>query len=174
MIVKTSRFGDKEVPDEALLTFPEGVIGFRDAKRFVMFECSDDGMFKWLQSCDKPDLAFVICEATVVVSNYQILIGEKERQILKLDRPEDAVVCLILVIPKDPMEATANLLGPLVMNTETRLGMQIVVVNPQYTTRYRLFKDPNAPKQDEGVSGSTDNAGPDNDGMDKESAHAGA
>ncbi len=143
MIVKTSRFGDKEVPDSALLTFPEGVIGFRDATRFVMFECTDDGLFKWLQSCDRPDLAFVICEASIIVSNYQILIGDKERQTLKLDKPEDAVVCLILVIPKDPSQATANLLGPLVMNTETRLGMQIVVVNPQYSTRYRLFRDAN-------------------------------
>ena len=71
-------------------------------------------------------------------------IGEKERSVLRLEKAEDAVVCLILVIPKDPMEATANLLGPLVMNTETRLGMQVVVVNPQYSTRYRLFKDPNA------------------------------
>lgn len=145
MIVKTSRFGDKEVPDDALITFPEGVIGFKDATRFVMFECSDDGIFKWLQSCDRPELAFVICEATMIVPNYKIVIGEKERQILKLDNAEDAVVCLILVIPKDPVEATANLLGPLVMNTETRLGMQVVVVNPHYSTRYRLFKDPNAP-----------------------------
>lgn len=143
MIVKTSRFGEKEVPDEALLVFPEGVIGFRDATRFVMFECSDDGIFKWLQSCDRPELAFVICEASIIVPNYEILIGEKERQVLKLAKPEDAVVCLILVIPKNPSDATANLLGPLVMNTETRLGMQVVVVNPQYSTRYRLFRDPN-------------------------------
>jgi flagellar assembly factor FliW len=148
MIVKTSRFGDKEVPDDALLTFPEGVIGFRDATRFVMFECTDDGLFKWLQSCDRPDLAFVICEASAIVANYQILIGDKERQVLKLDKPEDAVVCLILVIPKDPTQATANLLGPLVMNTETRIGMQIVVVNPQYSTRYRLFRDPNSDPND--------------------------
>ncbi|MCC8167047.1 MAG: flagellar assembly protein FliW [Planctomycetes bacterium] len=144
MIVKTSRFGEKEVPDEALITFPEGVIGFRDCTGYVMFECSDDGLFKWLQSVDRPDLAFVICEASAIVSNYQILIGEKERQILKLERAEDAVVCLILVIPQDPMDATANLFGPLVMNTETRLGMQMVIVNPQYSTRHRLFKDPNA------------------------------
>ncbi|MDR3077363.1 MAG: flagellar assembly protein FliW [Planctomycetota bacterium] len=141
MIVKTSRFGDKEVPDEALLIFPEGVIGFKDATRFVMFECSDDGIFKWLQSCDRPELAFVICEASLIVPTYNIIIGDKERQVLKLERPEDAAVCLILVIPKNPVDATANLLGPLVMNTETRLGLQVVVVNPQYSTRYRLFKD---------------------------------
>ena len=169
MIVKTSRFGDKEVPDEALLTFPEGVIGFRDATRFVMFECTDDGLFKWLQSCDRPDLAFVICEASAIVANYQILIGDKERQVLNLEKPEDAVVCLILVIPKDPAQATANLLGPLVMNTETRLGMQIVVVNPQYSTRYRLFRDPDDPQNPQGDASSTAEGG-----NNEEAANAGA
>lgn len=152
MIVKTSRFGDKEVPDEALLTFPEGVIGFRDATHFVMFECSDDGLFKWLQSCDRPELAFVICEASLIMPDYKIMIGEKERQVLKLEKAEDAVVCLILVIPKNPQDATANLLGPLVMNTETRLGMQVVVVNPQYSTRYRLFVNPDDKKESVGES----------------------
>ncbi len=167
MIVKTSRFGDKEVPDDALLTFPEGVIGFRDATRFVMFECSDDGIFKWLQSCDQPELAFVICEASIVIPNYEIVIGEKERQTLQLSQPEDAVICLILVIPKNPVEATANLLGPLVMNAETKVGMQVVVVNPQYSTRYRLFKDPNAP---EGANANGDAP----DGGKEEPANAGA
>ena len=162
MIVKTSRFGDKDVPDDALLVFPEGVIGFRDATRFVMFECSDDGIFKWLQSCDRPELAFVICEANTIVPSYQIVIGEKERQVIKLEKPEDAAVCLILVIPKNPIDATANLLGPLVMNTETRLGIQVVVVNPQYSTRYRLFKEP----EPEGSQGMAD--------VGKEAGHAGA
>lgn len=140
MIVKTSRFGDKEVPDEAVIIFPEGVIGFKDAGRFVMFECSDDGLFKWLQSCDRPELAFVICQADIIVPNYQIAIGDKEKQILQLEKPEDAVICLILVIPENPLDATANLLGPLVMNTETRRAMQVVLVNPEYSTKHRLFK----------------------------------
>ena len=139
MIVKTSRFGDKEVPDETLITFPEGVIGFRDATRFVMFECSDDGIFKWLQSCDKPELAFVVAEAGLIVPNYRVAISDKERQILKLANMEDMVVCLILIIPKNPLDATANLLGPLLFNIEERIGMQAVLVNPEYSTRFRIF-----------------------------------
>lgn len=169
MIVKTSRFGDKEVPDEAVITFPEGVIGFKEATRFVMFECSDDGIFKWLQSCDRPELAFVICEASLIVPTYKIIIGDKERQVLRLENAGDAVVCLILVIPKEPINATANLLGPLVMNTETRLGMQVVVVNPNYSTRYRLFKDPDA---DERAAEGGDGAEPEPAG--EENANAGA
>ena len=147
MIVKTSRFGDKEVPDETLITFPEGVIGFRDATRFVMFECSDDGIFKWLQSCDQPELAFVVAEAGLIVPNYRIAISDKEKQLLKVKNIEDVVVCLILIIPKDPMEATANLLGPLVFNIEERLGMQAVLVNPEYSTRFKIFASPDGKKE---------------------------
>ncbi len=145
MKVKTSRFGEIEVPDESLITFPDGIIGFRDATRFVIFECGDDGIFKWLQSCDKPELAFVICEASLIKPDYQVMIGEKEREVLKLDNLEDGAVCLILIIPDNPQEATANLLGPIVMNSESRIGMQLVLVNPDYSARYRIFEQGSGP-----------------------------
>jgi flagellar assembly factor FliW len=145
MIVKTSRFGDKEVPEESVIAFPEGVIGFRDATRFVMFECSEDGLFKWLQSCDRPELAFVTAEATLIAPNYRIMIGEKERALLELSDVGDVAVCLILIIPDNFMDATANLLGPLIMNAQSRIGMQVVVVNPEYSARHRLFAPQDGP-----------------------------
>lgn len=140
MKIKTTRFGEIEVPDESLITFPEGVIGFKDAKGFVIFDCGDQGIFKWLQCTSIPELAFVICEASLIMPNYQVVIGNKEQEILLLKRSEDAAVCLILVIPEDPQETTANLLGPIVMNSESRLGMQLVLVNPEYSTRFKIFK----------------------------------
>lgn len=140
MKIKTTRFGEIDVPDDSLITFPEGVIGFKEARGFVIFDCGDQGIFKWLQSTDIPELAFVICEASLIVPSYQIIIGSKEQDLLKLAKPDDAAVCLILVIPEDPQETTANLLGPIVMNSESRLGMQLVLVNPEYSTRYKVFK----------------------------------
>ncbi|MBN2712907.1 MAG: flagellar assembly protein FliW [Planctomycetes bacterium] len=139
MKVKTSRFGEIDLPEESLITFPEGVVGFKDDTRFVIFDCGDEGIFKWLQSCDRPELAFVICEAQLIVPEYKVLIGEKERATLQLNKVEDGVVCLILTIPANPQEATANLLGPVVMNSENRIGMQMVLVNPEYSTKYKIF-----------------------------------
>ncbi len=152
MKVQTSRFGEIEVPAETLITFPEGIIGFRDATRFVIFDCGDEGIFKWLQSCDRPEIAFVICEAGLITRNYQIVMGEKERDLLQLEKQEDAAVCLIMMIPNDPLQATANLLGPIIMNAETRLGMQLVLVNPEYSTRYRVFADPKNGAEDQEAS----------------------
>lgn len=140
MKIKTSRFGEIELPDETAIEFPEGIVGFKEARRFVMFDCGEEGIFKWLQSCDKPELAFVVCEASMIVPEYKVMIGRKEMETLKLDTVDDGVVCLILTIPESPQEATANLLGPIVMNSESRLGMQLILVNPDYSTRHRIFK----------------------------------
>ncbi|MDR0868097.1 MAG: flagellar assembly protein FliW [Planctomycetota bacterium] len=139
MNILTSRFGEIEVPDESLIEFPRGIIGFRDARRFVIFDCGEQGIFKWLQSADIPDLAFVICEAHLLVPEYKITLRPEESEILKLTNSEDAAVCLILVIPENPQEATANLLGPIVMNSASRLGMQLVLINADYSTRYKIF-----------------------------------
>lgn len=139
MKVQTSRFGEIEVPDESLIHFPEGVVGFKGCRRFVIFECGDEGLLKWLQSADRPDLAFVICEARLVMPEYRVAIGQKERDTIQLDELEDAVVCLILVIPENFEDATANLLGPIIMNSEKRLGMQLVLVNPEYSARHKIF-----------------------------------
>lgn len=140
MKITTTRFGEIDVPDDSLITFPEGVIGFKDARGFVIFDCGDQGLFKWLQSTTVPELAFVICEASLIVSNYQFMLSPKDQETLQLKSVNDAAVCLILVIPEDPQEATANLLGPIVMNSSLRLGMQVVLVNPEYSTRYRIFR----------------------------------
>lgn len=149
MKVKTSRFGEIDLPDDTVIHFPEGVVGFKDASRWVLFDCGEEGIFKWLQSCERPELAFVISDANEILPGYRVMIGEKERSLLQLDELSDGVVCLILCIPDDPREATANLLGPIVMNSEKRIGAQLVLVNPEYSTRHRIFAEANAAGDEE-------------------------
>jgi flagellar assembly factor FliW len=138
--VKTSRFGEIDVPDDSVITFPEGVVGFKDCTDFVIFDCGEDGVFKWLQSCDKEDIAFVICEAHLLVPDYHVIIGQKEKEALQIKSVEEAVVCLILCIPEDPQKMTANLLGPIIFNSEAKVGLQLVLVNPDYSTRHYVFQ----------------------------------
>lgn len=140
MQIQTTRFGEIEVPDEAIINFPLGIVGFKDSRRFVIFDCGEQGIFKWLQSADLPDLAFVVCESHLIVPDYQVIIRPEEQELLKLDNTDDAAICLILVIPENPQEATANLLGPIVMNSTSRIGTQLVLVNAEYNTRYKIFK----------------------------------
>ena len=58
MVIKTSRFGLVELKIDDVLTFPEGLLGFRDLREFVLVDDPNDDIFAWLQSCELPSVAF--------------------------------------------------------------------------------------------------------------------
>ena len=52
----SSRFGDLEIPDEAVIEFPYGLIGL-GGTQYALLARDDDSAFVWLHSLDDPDLA---------------------------------------------------------------------------------------------------------------------
>jgi flagellar assembly factor FliW len=139
MKILTSRFGEVAVEDSAAISFPEGVVGFPDARTFVIFDGPEGTPFKWLQSGNRPELAFVICDPLLFKPDYRIAVPAAELADLHLARIEDAVVSVILSIPSDPWRMTANLLGPVIFNAERRLGRQLVLSGTEYTTKHAVF-----------------------------------
>lgn len=140
MKVQTTRFGELEVDEKELYTFPEGLLGFGHVKTYLVRDHSK-GPFKWLQAVDQPGLAFVVCDPMTFKPDYRVNISKAEMEELKLDKLEDAVVLVVLVVPKDPKQMTANLQGPLVFNPKARIARQLVLQSEEYTTKYRVFQD---------------------------------
>jgi flagellar assembly factor FliW len=145
MKIKTSRFGEVTVDDSAAISFPEGMVGFPDTRTFVIFDGPEGTPFKWLQSADRPELAFVICDPLVFKSDYHLAVPSAELADLELRRPEDTVISVILSIPSDPWRMTANLLGPVIFNAERRLGKQLVLSGSEYSTKHPVFPQGFAP-----------------------------
>jgi flagellar assembly factor FliW len=141
MLVKTSRFGEVTVEDSAIITFPEGIVGFPDIRGFVMFDGPEGTPFKWLQSTDRPELAFVICDPLLFKPDYRVSVNKEELKALSLEKTEDAAICVILSIPTDPWKMTANLMGPVIFNAEQKFGKQLVLPGPEYTTKHPVFAD---------------------------------
>ena len=139
MKIKTSRFGEVAVDDSAAISFPEGLLGFPQARLFVIFDGPEGTPFKWLQAVDHPALAFVICDPLLFKPDYRIAAADGDLAVLHLDKPDDVVVCAILTIPVDPWRMTANLLGPVVFNAARRVGKQLVLSGPEYSTKHPVF-----------------------------------
>ncbi|MDD3500922.1 MAG: flagellar assembly protein FliW, partial [Candidatus Cloacimonetes bacterium] len=57
---------------------------------------------------------------------------------------EDALVLVIVTVPKDPAKMTANLKGPILINTKNRLAKQLVIDNNDYSIKYRLLDEEEA------------------------------
>ena len=144
MRASTDRFGDIDVDDERVLTFPDGLPGFPEASRFVLIDIQDNGVFFWLQSLDDPALAFMAGVPWPFFPDYEPELPEDDQSSLALDDAADALVlCLITIHDPEEAEAeqpavTANLLGPVVVNQRTRVGRQVVLADSKYPVRAAL------------------------------------
>ncbi len=137
--IASTRFGLMHIPEEALLTFPSGLLGFPEWTRYVILDHDTDAPFKWLHCAEEASLAFVVIDPALFNSNYQVTISPEARLEVDGNETDELSLVVILTIPSDdPSAVTANLRGPLLMNPRTRLCKQLVLTE-DYPTRYPVF-----------------------------------
>ncbi|MFG0256681.1 MAG: flagellar assembly protein FliW [Phycisphaerales bacterium JB043] len=138
MEVRTTRFGTIEIPEDRVITFPKGLLGFSAYTRYCLLEPTDDAAFFWLQAIDEPTLAFVVTDPSCFVPEYSVPIRQDQMEDLGLSTLEDAQVFVIVNKVDDAL--TGNLQGPLVVNTLERSGEQLVLADKRWTTRHTLVE----------------------------------
>jgi flagellar assembly factor FliW len=126
------------VAEAEVITFPHGLVGCADWRRFVLLSEEEAPGLHILQSLDEPRIHFLVTDPALVEPAYRATIDAHELDYLGLARPEDGVLLCILTARGIPPQVTANLLGPLVLNPIARLGMQIILVDSPYTTKHPL------------------------------------
>ena len=146
-MLQTSRFGEIEVAEDQRLTVVGGILGFLGLTRYALHQPEELGIFRWLQSEEVPELAFVVCDPRMIVPSYHIEVPREDFACIQLEDPTQAEILVILTYPQEPRRMTANLMGPLVLNSATRLARQVVLTDTEYTTRHRVF--PRLRPQDE-------------------------
>ena len=136
---RSSRFGTLEINDDSVLTFPSGLLGFPESRRYVILDHDTEAPFKWLQSLDEPALAFVIIDPDLLLADYHIELAGDALAEVQGNEESDLATAVILTIPsEDPGRMTANLRGPLLMNQRTKLCKQLVL-SDEFPTRHPLF-----------------------------------
>jgi flagellar assembly factor FliW len=141
MQIETTRFGLVEVPEEALIHFKTGIIGFPRESTFALIPHGDSTLIAWLQSAMTPALAFPVVSAHGLVVDYPdvplVPVAEKAGF---SGEPDDFAVLAVLSAPRG-LPATINLLAPLLINSVTRQGAQVFLEGSRFTTR-ELFVIP--------------------------------
>ncbi len=139
MNVKSSRFGDIEISKDDVIVIEKGLFGFSGKHKFVILESEETVPFKWLQSVECSDLAFVIVEPHRFCPEYKIKLNSEDREELRLYDDEKMRVYVLVVIPSEPRKMTANMLGPIVFNSEYNCAKQVVFNDEHYTARHYLL-----------------------------------
>lgn len=151
--VQTARFGDVAVEQERIIQFVEPILGFSDTCRYVILDHAEDSPFKWLQSVEDPELAFVVTNPKMFGIEYEFALSDETAERLALSNAEDALVMTIVNIPQeDPSKMTTNLLGPIVVNQANCQALQVVLHESGYNTKTRLIPDDILEQQSKGAS----------------------
>ena len=138
MLIETTRFGPVDVDESRLIEIPAGLLGFSSYKTFSLLQPDENGVFFWLQSVETPDLAFVVTDPALWVPDYQATIRKEQMEELGLGETGDAQV--LVIVNKREKSLTANLQGPIIINTANRRAMQLVLAEKKWSTRHELVQ----------------------------------
>jgi len=139
MKVTTSRFGEIEIEEEDIVAFPKGLPGFDSYTKYVIVSPEQDEPFAYLQSLQDKDLVFIITDPFLFYPEYDFELSESAVAELGIESPGNVLVRSIISIPNELDQATINLVAPIIINGETRLGKQVVLGKTPYQTRHPLF-----------------------------------
>jgi flagellar assembly factor FliW len=138
MEIETSRFGVLSVDDERIMNFPKGLLGFPGQTKFALIKTGQNNYFFWLQSIDDPHLAFVVTDPSTFFKDYDVALRDETVADLELVNP--AAMQVFVICNKVGDWLTGNLLGPIVVNTASRLAQQVVLTEKKWTTRQPLLR----------------------------------
>ena len=138
MEIQTSRFGTLVVEDDRVMTFPNGLLGFPNRSRFALIQTGSENYFFWLQSVDDANLAFVVTDPVIFFKDYEVPMREETLGDLEFSDLKFAQVFVICNKIGDWL--TGNLLGPIIVNSESRIAQQVVLTEKKWTTRQPLLR----------------------------------
>jgi reactive intermediate/imine deaminase len=149
MKIDSLRFGSLEASPEHIIEFPAGLPGFENLRRYSLFYPEGQGdpaAFLIMQSVDDPAVAFNVANPARFGYDYQIALTDEQCAAIGLTNPADAVVAVMLI--KDVasgLPTRAGLYAPLVINSRTRLGLQVYIPHEPPAPRRQIVSTAMAP-----------------------------
>lgn len=141
MIIRSSSLGEIEVNDDSMLYLPDGLLGFEELKQFAFVNVDPFRPFLWLLAADEPELGFAVADPELFFPGvYEVSLSESDKDVLDWQAGDPLAVFVLISIPEGGRRITANLKGPVVLNTRNRLAKQVVVYNPAFSVRQPLIQ----------------------------------
>src|SRR5436305_9900256 len=112
--IESTRFGAVEVPDDAVLEFPNGLIGL-GGKRYTLIAREGSAPFLWLHSLDDPSLAIPVTNPWFFFSSYEVEVSDSEAERIGVTDPSQADVYVTVRAGEAIEDFRANLRAPILV-----------------------------------------------------------
>lgn len=139
MKIETKYLGDQEINKDKIIQFENGLPAFETEKEFIVLPFGEGTPFYILQSVKTKDVAFVIVNPFDFFQDYQAKLSDATIEQLNIESQEDVALFTILTVQEPFSKTTANLQGPLVINSKKQKGKQIFLNDAQYGLKHFIF-----------------------------------
>jgi flagellar assembly factor FliW len=129
---------DAAVSDVPELRFVVALPGLEPLRRFALVRLDEDGLLFALRSLERPGVRLLVVPPEPFFPGYAPVLAEPDRAALGIERPEDALVLLVVQPGASISDSTANLLAPVVVNATTRAAAQVVLTGSDLPLRAPL------------------------------------
>lgn len=136
---QNAKFGEVEVEAGSIVTFPDGVPGFERCKRYGLVSLDEEAPFLRLLSMDEPGVGFVILSPMLLWEDYNPHMGQEDIEGLDVRSADELVMYCIVTLSEFPEKVTANLKGPIAINTRTMTARQLILIDDRYSTKHGLL-----------------------------------
>ncbi len=137
--MKSTRFGDVELSDEAVVEFPTGLIGL-PGLRYALLPHGDDGVFFWLHSMEDPAMALPLTRPWSFFAGYEVELSDDEAERIGVSDPAQADVFVTVRASADAGNFSANLRAPIIISSGR--GFQVINQADDAPVRAPLFAAP--------------------------------
>ena len=114
MKLTSTRFGELDVPPDAVLEIPGGLIGL-GGSRWALLARAEDAAFLWLHAVDDPDLAVPVADPWAFFEDYAVDVPDEAAERLGIADPSQARVLVVVRVGPTAEECFANLKAPILL-----------------------------------------------------------
>jgi flagellar assembly factor FliW len=114
----------EEIP---VIEMVEPLPGFPGLTRFALVRLDAEGLLCSLQSVEDPDLRFLVVPPHLFFPDYAPEVDDATVAALGIKSADDVLTLVVVNLGDSVAQATANLLAPVLVNTVTRQGGQVVL-----------------------------------------------
>jgi flagellar assembly factor FliW len=137
MTINSTRFGRIDVPADAVIEFPAGLIGL-PGTRWALIARDEDSAFVWLHSVDHEDVAVPVTNPWRFFETYEVELSDAEADRIGIAEAEQASVYVTVRAAEQLEDFVANLRAPILISGGR--GHQIINdAGEEYAMRTPLF-----------------------------------
>lgn len=142
MVIKTKCFGEVDIAEDKIIRFGTGLMGFEEYKNYTILFDSEKQAGKtimWIQSMEEESLAIPVIDPLLISETYNPIVEDELLDSIGEVKDDEMLILVTLTVPSDITKMTANYKAPIVINSSTLKGVQLIAENEDYLVKHPVY-----------------------------------